>query len=343
MSFSVLFLADTHLGFDCPARPRVDRRRRCEEFFGNFDRALDYAISSSVDLVVHGGDLFFRSKVRSEIVERVINSLRRLNEANIPVYIVPGNHERSALPCPVLWNSEHFNVFAEARSFTLTKEGQTLLLAGFPYSRKNMSENFTKLLQQSGYQSKAAHARLLCLHHIVESSIVGPHNYCFKKGEDVIPLQLLPQDFAAILSGHIHTFQVLRKERNGQKLPCPVFYPGSTCRTSFAERIETKGFLTLEIEGTHCSRGKVISWKFHSLPSRSMEELVLHVADKGKEELEQELLLLLANIEDDAILRLKILGEPQIEAKEWFTNSTLRDLAPKTMNIELNWPREQLR
>ena len=343
MSFSVLFLADTHLGFDCPARPRVDRRRRCEEFFGNFDRALDYAISSSVDLVVHGGDLFFRSKVRSEIVERVINSLRRLNEANIPVYIVPGNHERSALPCPLLWNTEQFNVFDKARSFTFTKEGQTLLLAGFPYSRKNLSENFAELLQQSGYEGEAAQARLLCLHHIVESSIVGPHNYCFHKGEDLIPLQELPQDFAAILSGHIHTFQILNKDRKGQKLPCPVFYAGSTCRTSFAERLETKGFLTLEIEGTQCSKGKVTSWKFHSLPSRSMEELVLQVAHKGKAELAQEIIELIAHIEDDAVLRLKILGEPQIEVKEWLTNSTLRDLAPKTMNIEVNWPRGQIR
>ena len=343
MSFSVLFLADTHLGFDCPARPRVDRRRRCEEFFANFHRVIDHAINSSVDLFIHGGDVFFRSKVRSEIVERVIFSLRRLVSANIPVYIVPGNHERSALPCPVLWNSEQFNVFDIARSFTLTKDGQTLLLAGFPYSHKNMGENFAKLLHQSAYGEKSAHARLLCLHHIVESSIVGPHNYCFQKGADVIPLQELPQDFAAILSGHIHTFQILQKDRKGGPLPCPVYYPGSTCRTSFAERLETKGFLTLEIEGTECSRGKVSSWKFHSLPSRSMEELLLQVADKGKEELQQEIMTLLEHIEEDAILRLKIVGEPQSEVKEWLTNATLRQMAPKTMNIELNWPREGAR
>jgi DNA-3-methyladenine glycosylase len=39
----ILFLADTHLGFDLPERPRVDRRRRGPDFFANFVRALEPA------------------------------------------------------------------------------------------------------------------------------------------------------------------------------------------------------------------------------------------------------------------------------------------------------------
>ena len=343
MSFSVLFLADTHLGFDCPARPRVDRRRRCEEFFGNFDKALSFALANSVDLVVHGGDLFFRSKVRREIVERTIEGLRTLTNGGIPVYIVPGNHERSALPCPFLWASEDFFVFDEARSFTLKKGGKTLLLSGFPYSRKNMRDHFLALLAKCAHEKVKSDARLLCLHHIVESSIVGPHNYCFKKGDDVIPASLLPRDFCAILSGHIHTFQILTGDLKGNKLPCPVFYPGSTCRTSFAERLETKGFLTLEVEGGEDGRGEIKSWNFHSLPSRAMEELIIDGTEKTVEETKQELEEILSHLEDDTILRLKVVGTPDDDLREWLTNGTLRDMAPKSMNIELNWPRSVLR
>lgn len=36
----MLFLADTHLGFDDPLRTRVERRRRAPEFFESFRRAL---------------------------------------------------------------------------------------------------------------------------------------------------------------------------------------------------------------------------------------------------------------------------------------------------------------
>ncbi len=53
----VLFVSDTHLGFDLPARPRVERRRRGPDFFANFERALAPALRGEADLVVHGGDL----------------------------------------------------------------------------------------------------------------------------------------------------------------------------------------------------------------------------------------------------------------------------------------------
>jgi hypothetical protein len=39
----VLLLADTHLGFDQPQRPRVERRRRGPDFFANTRRALEPA------------------------------------------------------------------------------------------------------------------------------------------------------------------------------------------------------------------------------------------------------------------------------------------------------------
>jgi len=63
----MLFLADTHLGFDYPFRPRVQRRRRRPDFFRNYELALRPAHRREVDLVVHGGDVFYRSKVPPEL------------------------------------------------------------------------------------------------------------------------------------------------------------------------------------------------------------------------------------------------------------------------------------
>ena len=54
---TILFLADTHLGFDMPQRPRVEKRRRGRDFFENFVRALEPAFKRKVDCVIHGGDL----------------------------------------------------------------------------------------------------------------------------------------------------------------------------------------------------------------------------------------------------------------------------------------------
>ena len=59
----LLLLADTHLGFDLPERPRVQRRRRGHDFLANYARALAPALQGDVDLFVHAGDVFDRPQV----------------------------------------------------------------------------------------------------------------------------------------------------------------------------------------------------------------------------------------------------------------------------------------
>lgn len=71
----VLLVTDTHIGFDLPARPRIERRRRGHDFLVNFERALEPAMHGLVDIVVHGGDLFFRSKVGAGLVEQAMRPL----------------------------------------------------------------------------------------------------------------------------------------------------------------------------------------------------------------------------------------------------------------------------
>ncbi len=106
----ILLLADTHLGFDLPSRPRTDRRRRGPDFFANTRRALEPALAGVVDLVVHGGDLLFRSKVRSGLVAQALESLLEVADRGVPVVLVPGNHERSALLYPLLAAHQHQTV-----------------------------------------------------------------------------------------------------------------------------------------------------------------------------------------------------------------------------------------
>jgi DNA repair exonuclease SbcCD nuclease subunit len=95
----ILFLADTHLGVDLAFRPRIERRRRGPEFFANFKRALQPALDGQVDCVVHGGDLLFRSKVPARLVQMAFEPLRQVADREIPVYLVPGNHEYQSRVC----------------------------------------------------------------------------------------------------------------------------------------------------------------------------------------------------------------------------------------------------
>lgn len=89
----IVFFADTHLGFDLPRHPRIQRRRRGDDFFANYHHILNFALTEKEDLVVHGGDFFFRSKVSPSIIEKAFEPLIEVAKAGIPIYLVPGNHE----------------------------------------------------------------------------------------------------------------------------------------------------------------------------------------------------------------------------------------------------------
>ena len=141
----VLLLADTHLGFDLPRRPRVERRRRGPDFFANFESALAPALAGEVDLVVHGGDLLYRSKVGRELVYRAFDPLVQVAASGVPVVVVPGNHERSAIPYPLLaahadrsW-SNCFN--SDNRFITRSRlnPSTSLKLSAFPVGKRPAS------------------------------------------------------------------------------------------------------------------------------------------------------------------------------------------------------------
>ena len=89
----ILLLADTHIGFEYPLRRRVRRRRRGDDLIANFTAALEPALRREVDVVVHCGDLFHRSRPSAALVDLAITPLVRVAEAGVPVFVVPGNHE----------------------------------------------------------------------------------------------------------------------------------------------------------------------------------------------------------------------------------------------------------
>jgi DNA repair protein SbcD/Mre11 len=262
----ILLLADTHLGLDLPARPRVERRRRGQDFFDNFHRALEPALMGEVDLVVHGGDLFFRSQIHPWLVQLAFAPLFKVAE-HVPVFVVPGNHERSAIPYRLFAAHRNIHVFDRPGTFRLDVGGETVALAGFPFAT-DVGLRFEALLAATGWRDTPASVRLLCLHQAVEGARVGPVGYTFRGGPDVVRGAQLPPGFDAVLCGHIHRSQVLTRDLSQRPLAAPVLYPGSIERTSRAERFEEKGYLRVEV-----APGGRPSWRFVELPTQPMSEL----------------------------------------------------------------------
>jgi calcineurin-like phosphoesterase family protein len=125
------FVSDTHIGLDWPARPRVVRRRRGDDFCQNLERALEPARTGEVDVVVHGGDRLYRSRVLAWLAETALAPLKRLASSGVPVLLVPGNHERGRIPYPLLAVHEGLHVFDRPRSVVLDAGGVRAAFIGF--------------------------------------------------------------------------------------------------------------------------------------------------------------------------------------------------------------------
>ena len=296
----ILFLADTHLGFDLPVRPRIERRRRGHDFLANYASALRPALAGEVDLVVHGGDVFNRSRPVPSLAYQAFEPLSRVADRGVPVFIVPGNHERGRLPHVRFAKHPRIHVFDEPRTLVAEVRGARVALAGFPSERDAVRARFTQLLDATGWRDVAADVRLLCLHQCIEGSTVGPGNYTFTTAPDVIRCADIPAGFAAVLSGHIHRHQVLTHDLRGRALEAPVLYPGSIERTSIAEADEEKGFLLLEI---NLDSGRPhVEWRFQSLPARPLVRCALDLDACDELNLEARLRGLVTDVPSDAVL-----------------------------------------
>lgn len=335
--FRILFLADTHLGFDLPVKPRIDRHRGVD-FFTNVGLALEPAFRGEVDLVIHGGDLLYRSRVPLSLVSRALEPLLAVADAGVPVFIVPGNHERSKIPFPLVALHPRVHLFDQPRTFRLEKNGLILALTGFPYERSGIRDRLGTMIDQGGSNDIAADIRLLCLHHVVEGARVGVHNYTFRHGEDVIRGREIPAGFAAILSGHIHRHQVLTHDLEGSPLATPVFYPGSIERTAFDERLEPKGFLLIEVGPGDRPGGNVDSWRFRELPTRPMVVREIDLDVVGEDELESRLAAYFKRLDPRSVVSLRFSGTIRPAWRPLLHLPRLRSFAPASMILSLRLP-----
>jgi DNA repair exonuclease SbcCD nuclease subunit len=145
----VLLLADTHLGLDHALRPRVQRPRRGPDLLANTEAALAPARRGEVDLVVHGGDLLYRSKVPPALVQLAYEPLLQVADAGMPVVVVPGNHERSVIPYPLLVAHPRLHVLDRPRTIRLVLRGLRVDVVGFPCLRNGIRDRFRTLVAEA--------------------------------------------------------------------------------------------------------------------------------------------------------------------------------------------------
>ena len=311
----------------------------------NHERALLHAKEGDVDLVVHGGDVFHRSRVPTSLVFQAFRPLIEVAESGVPVFVVPGNHERSRIPHRRFATHPKLHIFERPETAIVETGRGRVAVSGFPYHRHGIRQRFPEMLEETGWRTEKADLRLLCLHHCVEGAKVGPADYTFRRAPDVIRCSDLPADFAAVLSGHIHRHQLLWQDLQGHVLPTPVLYPGSVERTAFAEVDEEKGFMILEVMPGRRG-GTLVRHDFVHLPTRPMLLLDLQPSDGPRtpwrsQDLQAQLNATLRRAPRDAVLRLRVHGRVSPDVRTEITAARLRRLAPPEMNLEIMLSEDQ--
>jgi len=282
--------------------------------------------------------MFDRRDAPSAQVNAALTLLYAVADRDVAVCLVPGNHENGKLPLSLWTSHPGIHVFDQPRTYVCQAAGSAIALSGFPYAAEARAE-FRQLVAATGYRDVPADAHLLCIHQTVEGARVGPQNYTFRSGRDVVRGADIPGNVAAVLAGHIHRCQMLTRTLAGAPLGAPVIYAGSVERTSFAEAHEPKAYAQITLD----TRERSVQVQFVPLPTRPMVVVQLNADLYSYDSLIDTLAAQLARVPLDAVIQLRLQGESAETALETLSGSPLRAIAPETMYITLTTPRARAR
>jgi len=222
----LLHLSDTHLGVDRYYAGAPPGWRRSDDHLAAMRTALRLAIDGQVDAVVHTGDLFDRSQPPPRAVHDAIEALAEVGRV-VPTVVMPGNHDRRGLRRHLGELGPGVRVFDEPTAFSLGRHR----CVAMPFIRDAADWAIAA--------ARLCHDAidLVLAHNAFDGARVPGFTFRPRPGHETVAAGDIPATVHDILCGHIHTRQCLALGR------ARVWMPGSTERTSFVERRETKGAL----------------------------------------------------------------------------------------------------
>lgn len=255
----ILHIADTHIGFSAYRKLNEEGLNQREiDVFNAFAQFIDYALETKPDLIIHAGDLFDSVRPTNRAISFVLEQLILLSKANIPFIVIAGNHSTPRLreTGSVFRLLEHLeNVNPIYKGIYETVEIDNLKIHAIPHcnSQETFNENLKKL-----NIDKSFNYNLLVLHAGVEGvNYAGRFSYVQDEFNELkVKSGNLREIFDYIALGHFHKFTEVQSN---------AYFSGSTERFSFAEVMQKKGFIEIDLENR--------KFEFKELKIREMIEL----------------------------------------------------------------------
>jgi DNA repair exonuclease SbcCD nuclease subunit len=250
---NVLYLTDTHLGIRQHFRGAPANWSRAQDHLEAFQHALSTEVAPSgapIDAVIHSGDVFDRSNPPPEAIRAAVEAFTAVAR-RVPVFLIPGNHDGLGL-------ARHFagipGLTVSDGAFSTRIGGALVGFMPHHRSAEDWGRAASKLVKQSGA------CDVIVAHQAFDGAAVRGHQFRVGAEPDTVGARHIPSCVRTVLSGHIHPRQT--RILGG----ATVIYPGSTERTAFSERSETKGYAVLEFGGQ-------VQANFIDLVSRPMTEV----------------------------------------------------------------------
>lgn len=255
MGTTVLHTADTHIGYSQYHRPE-----RADDFIEAFETVIDAAIERSVDAVVHGGDLFQKSRPDVTSLSAVVTQLQRLKDADIPFLMVVGNHDGTQ---ETQW-SEFFETLGIATYLDFGGEDiGNVTFYGLDYTSHGKRPNLTYQFEESEATEHAA---------LVAHGLFEPFPYGDWDLNEIVSESNVSHD--AFLLGDDHQHRIARIG-DGNAV---ATYPGSTDRTAADQRDE-RGYNIVEFHDATDSDSGYVDITHETIDTRTFTYVDIEMED----------------------------------------------------------------
>jgi len=300
LSIQILHCSDLHLdkNFSISNLERAFQRK--EDLNRNFSVTVDYALKNNPDLFLISGDVFDRISPTNASRVFVTQKIKQLKDANIPVFIIGGNHDvpkfgvSSSLAIDVLSSAGLATVFSHSDHIEkqlLRIDGRTVCISGKSYNAQFEGANPLRgadIPLDGEYNILMVHGSLQGLNIIPSSPEMANQNPFLaddvKKGLDYLAL------------GHFHNYF------DREYMECTIVNPGSLEKLSWTEINDEKGFVWTELNGSETSV------EFLKIDTRPMEIQEMNLS-KDSPSIKDAVIEFLSELgEKEKILKLNLQG-----------------------------------
>lgn len=289
MSFTIGMISDAHLGYSS-GRKRINEtgyNARENDGYIAYNKAIDEMIEHKVDYVIIPGDIFHSPRPKNHTILIAQEGLRRLANADIPVYIIAGNHDatdiRMEVPSSRLLHEPNSKIYSYSEPYVV-KEIHEGVYAHFvshhAYTEQDETMSEISLVEDA--------VNILVTHgSTYDTNMQMILRSPGEPREVIIPQHIMDLPWDYTFMGHIHERGWVGStdgltDTGGRK----QFYGGSLVRRGFADKEcnLNRGWTKWTVDGN------VITPEFFNIMERPQFDMAaIHAEGKTHQEIEVEI------------------------------------------------------